>query len=167
VTTRHAVADAASPAQDWRWPIGARSGFPIRWYSLSWACWWCTRWDRCGRESGKAGLEAARIFGRWCRSPCRCDDHHRRYVVASTPLVRRGIHWLAGVPKTPRGAVTLVALVATTSSLISWGSADHQRLFGARDDGRVKGMDYRAAGTAAYLGRVRCGRWGCRRRRLC
>ena len=25
------------------------------------------------------------------------------YVVAMTPLVRRGIHWLAGVPKTPRG----------------------------------------------------------------
>jgi short-chain fatty acids transporter len=32
------------------------------------------------------------------------------YVVASTSLVYRAIRWLAGIPKTPRGAIALVAL---------------------------------------------------------
>ena len=75
------------------------------------------------------------------------------YVVASTPLVRRATHWLAGIPKTPRGAVALVAFVATTSSLISWGLSPIISAFLVREmSGRVKGMDYRAAGTAAALG---------------
>jgi short-chain fatty acids transporter len=75
------------------------------------------------------------------------------YVVASTPLVRRGTHWLAGIPKTPRGAVAMVAFVATTSSLISWGLSPILSAFLVREmSGRVKGMDYRAAGTAASLG---------------
>ncbi len=75
------------------------------------------------------------------------------YVVASTPLVRRGTHFLAGIPKTPRGAVAMVAFVATTSSLISWGLSPILSAFLVREmSGRVKGMDYRAAGTAASLG---------------
>jgi len=75
------------------------------------------------------------------------------YVVASTSLVRRGTHWLAGIPKTPRGAVAMVAFVATTSSLISWGLSPILSAFLVREmSGRVKGMDYRAAGTAASLG---------------
>src|SRR6266436_2716954 len=75
------------------------------------------------------------------------------YIVASTPLVRRGISRLAGIPKTPRGAITLVAAVATLSSLISWGLSPIISGFLVREmTGRVKGMDYRAAGTAAYLG---------------
>ena len=44
------------------------------------------------------------------------------FVVASSPPVVRLIEWLAGVPKTPRGAlVGFVALLAMLSSLISWG----------------------------------------------
>src|SRR5271157_4670875 len=43
------------------------------------------------------------------------------FVVASSPPVARLIGWLAGVPKTPRGAVAFVALLAMLSSLISWG----------------------------------------------
>src|SRR5271157_4475843 len=43
------------------------------------------------------------------------------YVVASTPIVYRGIRALAGMPKTPRGAVALVALFSMLTSLISWG----------------------------------------------
>ena len=75
------------------------------------------------------------------------------YVVASTTIVRRGISWLAGIPKTPRGAITLVALVATLSSLISWGLSPMLAGFLVRElTRRVKGMDYRAAATAAYLG---------------
>jgi short-chain fatty acids transporter len=61
------------------------------------------------------------------------------YVVASTPLVRRGTHWLAGIPKTPRGAVAMVAFVATTSSLISWGLSPILSAFLVREmTGRVK-----------------------------
>jgi len=43
------------------------------------------------------------------------------YVVASSPLVNRAIQALAGVPKTPRGAVAMVALFSMLTSLISWG----------------------------------------------
>src|SRR5580658_427989 len=43
------------------------------------------------------------------------------YVVASTPLVQRAMRKLAGVPKTPRQAITLVAVFSTLTALISWG----------------------------------------------
>jgi short-chain fatty acids transporter len=75
------------------------------------------------------------------------------YVVASTPLVYRAIRALAGIPKTPRGAVALVALLSMLTSLISWGlSLIFSGLFVRELAPRVKGMDYRAAGAAAYLG---------------
>jgi short-chain fatty acids transporter len=75
------------------------------------------------------------------------------YVVASTPLVYRGIQALAKVPKTPRGAVAMVALFSMLTSLISWGlSLIFSGLFVRELAPRVKGMDYRAAGAAAYLG---------------
>jgi short-chain fatty acids transporter len=75
------------------------------------------------------------------------------YVVASTPLVYRLIQWLAGIPKTARGAIALVALFSMLTSLISWGlSLIFSGLFVRELSNRVKGMDYRAAGAAAYLG---------------
>jgi len=75
------------------------------------------------------------------------------YVVASTPFVYRVIQKLAGIPKTPRGAVALVALFSMLTSLISWGlSLIFSGLFVRELSHRVKGMDYRAAGAAAYLG---------------
>jgi short-chain fatty acids transporter len=75
------------------------------------------------------------------------------YVVASTPLVYGAIRRLAGVPKTGRGAVAMVALFSMLTSLISWGlSLIFSGLFVRELSQRVKGMDYRAAGAAAYLG---------------
>ncbi len=75
------------------------------------------------------------------------------YVVASAPLVYRGIQRLAEVPKTPRGAIALVALISMLTSLISWGlSLIFSGVFVRELSHRVKGMDYRAAGAAAYLG---------------
>ena len=75
------------------------------------------------------------------------------YVVASTPFVQRLIKRLAEVPKTPRGAIALVALFSMLTSLISWGlSLIFSGLFVRELSRRVKGMDYRAAGAAAYLG---------------
>src|ERR1700684_2958674 len=75
------------------------------------------------------------------------------YVVASTPIVYYLIRALAGVPKTPRQAVAMVALFSMLTSLISWGlSLIFSGLFVRELAHRVKGMDYRAAGGAAYLG---------------
>jgi short-chain fatty acids transporter len=75
------------------------------------------------------------------------------YVVASTPLAYRAIRRLAEIPKTPRGAVAMVALFSMLTSLISWGlSLIFSGLFVRELAPRVKGMDYRAAGAAAYLG---------------
>src|SRR5271170_8163380 len=75
------------------------------------------------------------------------------YVVASTPIVYWLIRALAGIPKTPRGAVALVALLSMLTSLISWGlSLIFSGLFVRELAHRVKGLDYRAAGGAAYLG---------------
>jgi short-chain fatty acids transporter len=75
------------------------------------------------------------------------------YVVASTPLVYRAIRSLAGIPKTPKTAVAMVALFSMLTSLISWGlSLIFSGLFVRELSQRVKGLDYRAAGAAAYLG---------------
>ena len=75
------------------------------------------------------------------------------YVVASTPIVYRAIRALAGIPRTPRAAIALVALFSMLTSLISWGlSLIFSGLFVRELAHRVKGMDYRAAGAAAYLG---------------
>lgn len=75
------------------------------------------------------------------------------YVVASTPLVQRAMQKLADVPKSPRHAIALVALFSTLTALISWGmSPILSGLFVRQLTERVKGLDYRAAGAAAYLG---------------
>lgn len=75
------------------------------------------------------------------------------YVVASTPIVYWIIRRLAAVPKTARGAIALVAFFSMVTSLISWGlSLIFSGLFVRELTHRVKGMDYRAAGAAAYLG---------------
>ena len=75
------------------------------------------------------------------------------YVVATTPLVSRLIRALAGMPKTGRGAVALIALFSMLTSLISWGlSLIFSGLLARQMALRVRGMDYRAAGAAAYLG---------------
>lgn len=75
------------------------------------------------------------------------------YIVASAGPVRRVISRMAAIPKTPRGAITLVAATATLSSLISWGLSPIMAGFLVREmSGRIKGMDMRAAGAAAYLG---------------
>lgn len=75
------------------------------------------------------------------------------YVVAMTPVAQRFIGWVAQWPKTPRSAIALVAFMACTTSLISWGLAPIFCSFLVRAlSQRVKGMDYRAAAAAAYLG---------------
>ena len=75
------------------------------------------------------------------------------YVVATTPLMNRLIVALARVPKTGRSAIAFIALFSMLTSLISWGlSLIFSGLLTREMARRVKGMDYRAAGAAAYLG---------------
>ena len=75
------------------------------------------------------------------------------YVVATTPVVNRLIQWLSKIPKTGRGAIAMIALFSMLTSLISWGlSLIFSGLLTRECAQRVKGMDYRAAGAAGYLG---------------
>ncbi len=75
------------------------------------------------------------------------------YVVATTPAVNRLIEALARIPKSGRAAIAMIALFSMLSSLISWGlSLIFSGLLARALARQVKGMDYRAAGAAAYLG---------------
>jgi short-chain fatty acids transporter len=75
------------------------------------------------------------------------------YVLAATPAVYWVIQRLAGVPKTAKGAIAYVALFSMATSLISWGfSLIFSGLLVRELVQRVRGIDYRAIGAAAYLG---------------
>ncbi|MBI3928048.1 MAG: short-chain fatty acid transporter [Armatimonadetes bacterium] len=75
------------------------------------------------------------------------------YVVASSPPVYRLIRYLAEVPRTPRGAVGYVALLAMLSSLLSWGlSLIFTGLLVREICRRLEGVDYRAIGAASFMG---------------
>ena len=75
------------------------------------------------------------------------------YVVAVAPPVKRAIVWLAKFPNSPKVAVTYVAFMVMIASLLSWGFS---LIFGGiltrEVSKRVRGIDYRAMGAAAYLG---------------
>jgi short-chain fatty acids transporter len=75
------------------------------------------------------------------------------HLVASTRAVRSLIRRLAGVPSNPRSAVAWIALFSMLTSLLSWGlSLIFSGLLVREMAHRIKGLDYRAAGAAAYLG---------------
>ena len=76
------------------------------------------------------------------------------YVTADSPPIRRLIRGVASLPKSPQGAVALVAVVATLVSLLHWGlslvvGSLLVRALARREDLK---MDYRAGGAAACLG---------------
>jgi short-chain fatty acids transporter len=75
------------------------------------------------------------------------------YVVATSPPVHKSIRWLAGLPRTPRGAVAFVAFFSMATALISWGlSLIFSGVLVRETVKNVRGIDYRAIGAAAYLG---------------
>lgn len=75
------------------------------------------------------------------------------YIVATSPAVYRLIQWLAAIPKTTKGAVAFIAFFSMASSLLSWGfSLIFSGLLTRAIAARMEKLDYRAAGSAAYLG---------------
>src|SRR5512137_2238119 len=75
------------------------------------------------------------------------------YVVATTPAVYWVIKKVANITTNPRIAIAWVAFFSLVTSLISWGlSLIFSGLLVREMTRTVKGMDYRAAGAAAYLG---------------
>jgi short-chain fatty acids transporter len=75
------------------------------------------------------------------------------YVVATTPAVYRLIQKVAGITTKPRVAIAWVAFFSMATGLISWGlSLIFSGLLVREMSRKIKGMDYRAAGAAAYLG---------------
>jgi short-chain fatty acids transporter len=111
-----------------------------------------------GLALGSSGADLARYFGEgfWSMIPFTMQMVMiivGGYVVASSPLVYRLICRLADVPKTARGAVAFVALISTSTSLISYGFSLVFAGFLAREIARrLTDVDYRALGAAAYLG---------------
>lgn len=76
------------------------------------------------------------------------------YVVATSPPVARLIDRLAAVPRTAATAVSFVALLSMSVSLLNWGlslvfGGLLARAIARRTDLRV---DYRALGAAAFMG---------------
>ena len=75
------------------------------------------------------------------------------YVVASSPLAARAIHWLATIPKSGPGAVAFVAFISCTSSLLNWAFSLVFSALLVREMARCNPrMDYRAASAASILG---------------
>ena len=75
------------------------------------------------------------------------------FVVATSPPLTRLIRGLASIPRTPRTAVAFVAFFGMATSLVSWGlSLIFTCLLVREIVPRVRRVDYRAIGAAAYLG---------------
>lgn len=75
------------------------------------------------------------------------------YVVATAGPVYRLIVRLSALPRTPRGAVTMVAVFAMVSSWLNWGfSLIFGALLAREVARRVERVDYRALGAATLLG---------------
>ena len=107
-----------------------------------------------GEQAGNVATQAGKNF--WTLVPFTMQMAMvivGGYIIASTPLVRRAIGKLAAVPSTPRGAIAMVALCATLTSLLSWGFSGIFCCFLTRElTKRMPGLDYRACGAASYLG---------------
>jgi short-chain fatty acids transporter len=75
------------------------------------------------------------------------------YAVATAPAVAWGIGKAARLTANPRVAIAEIALFSTLTSLISWGLSLVASGLLVREMSRtVRGMDFRAAAAAAYLG---------------
>ncbi|QRF68212.1 short-chain fatty acid transporter [Ponticoccus alexandrii] len=74
------------------------------------------------------------------------------YLMASTPLVRRGLAALAGLAGSAGGAIVLVSLVSLAASWINWGFGLVVGALFAKELARIVKVDYRLLVASAYSG---------------
>ncbi|MGP6089303.1 short-chain fatty acid transporter [Antarctobacter jejuensis] len=74
------------------------------------------------------------------------------YMMASTPLVRRGLSALAGMANSAGGAILLVSVVSLAASWINWGFGLVVGALFARELARTIKVDYRLLVASAYSG---------------
>jgi short-chain fatty acids transporter len=75
------------------------------------------------------------------------------YVLASSRPVYRLIAWLAGRPRSARGATVMVAVFAMLSSWLNWGfSLIFSAILAREVARRVQGADYRLLAASSFLG---------------
>ncbi|MBK5934977.1 short-chain fatty acids transporter [Rhodovulum imhoffii] len=74
------------------------------------------------------------------------------FMLASTPVVRRGLEALAGKVSGPGGAIVLVTLVSLLASWINWGFGLVVGAFFAKEMARQVRVDYRLLVASAYSG---------------
>lgn len=74
------------------------------------------------------------------------------YMMASTPLVRRGLSALAGLASSAGGAILLVSVVSLAASWINWGFGLVVGALFARQLARTIRVDYRLLVASAYSG---------------
>ncbi len=76
-------------------------------------------------------------------------------ALASAPSLKRGIAWLASLPKTPVAAIALVTAVSAVACWLNWGFGLIVGVIFAKDIARrLPGVDYRLLIASAYSGFV-------------
>ncbi len=75
------------------------------------------------------------------------------YILATTPAVSKFLNFLAGLPKSPKQAIALMAVVSMGFAWINWGlSIVGSAVFTRFMVKKQKGVDYRLLVATAYLG---------------
>ena len=76
-------------------------------------------------------------------------------TLASAPLIKRGISWLASLPKKPAGAIALVTAISSLACWLNWGFGLIVGVIFAKEIARkLQGVDYRLLIASAYSGFV-------------
>lgn len=76
-------------------------------------------------------------------------------ALAAAPIVKKGISRLAGMPKTPAGAIAFVSAISSIACWLNWGFGLIVGAILAKEVARkLKGVDYRLLIASAYSGFV-------------
>ncbi len=76
-------------------------------------------------------------------------------ALASAPALKRGIAWLASLPKTPVAAIALVTAISAVACWLNWGFGLIVGVIFAKEIARrLAGVDYRLLIASAYSGFV-------------
>ena len=150
----------------------AQSGGPLTRLGLSFAGW-STRWFpdplvfafiavvlifliavASGERAAQVAIEGGKSF--WSLSNFTMQMAMvviGGYVVATSAPIKAVIERLSAVPKRARSAIAFIAFFSMATSLLSWGlSMIFSALLIRAIARRMPDLDYRAAGSAGYLG---------------